>query len=114
MRRWLMRQIRDTVGDSVFATASLVVGLVILGYALWEDWDLVQMFQWNLELISLLKIIPIVGKKIANGLALIGFDKTMFFLELWAVVAIIMRVILLIVQFCWRLLHRSTGKRHSR
>lgn len=114
MRRWLMRQIRDTAGDSAFATASLVVGLIILGYAIWEDLDLVQVFRFNLDLISLLKFIPIIGKKIANGLALIGFDKTLFFLELWAVVALIMRGMLLIIQICWRLLHGSFRKRHSR
>ncbi len=102
MRRWLMRQIRDSVGDTTFAAISFVVGLAILGYAIWEDWNLIQFFQWNLELISLLKYIPIVGKKIANGLALIGFDRTLFFFELWALVALILRVMWLGVQYLWR------------
>ena len=102
MRIWLMKQIRDSVGDTTFAAISFVVGLSILGYAIWEDWDLIPVFRFNLDLISLLKYIPIVGKKIANGLALIGFDKTLFFLELWAAVALIMRVVWLGIQYLWR------------
>jgi len=114
MRRWLMRQIKDSAGDTVFAAASLVVGLAILGYAIWEDWDLVAVFRFNLDLIALLKFIPIVGKKIANGLALWGFDKTFFFIELWAVVALLMRAVGLIVGYLARWLHRPFRKRPTR
>lgn len=102
MRRWLMRQIRDAVGDTTFAAISFVVGLSILGYAIWEDWDLIPVFRFNLDLISLLKYIPIVGKKIANGLALYGFDRALFFLELWAGVALVLRVVWLGIQYLWR------------
>ena len=102
MRRWLMRQVRDSVGDTTFAAVSLAVGLVILGYAIWEDWDFIPVFRFNLDLISLLKYIPIVGKKIANGLALYGFDRALFFIELWAFVALILRVVGLALGVLWR------------
>lgn len=124
MRRWLMRQIRDAVGDTTFAAASFAVGFGILCYGLWEDWDFIKYFRWNLDLISLLKYVPIVGMKIANGLALIGFDRTLFFLELGALVALILRVVWLVPQYLWRRaklrlynarwLHRRFRKRHSR
>ena len=102
MRRWLMRKIRDSAGDTAFAAASSVVALAILGYAIWEDWDLIPVFRFNLDLISLLKDIPIVGKKIANGLTLFGFDKTLFFIELWALVALLLRVVGLALGVLWR------------
>ena len=114
MRRWLIGKIKDSAGDTTFAAVSLVVGLVILGYAIWEDWDLVAMFRFNLDLISLLKYIPIVGKKIANGLALIGFDKTLFFIELWALVALILRVIGLGLAYLRRLLQPRSHQRLRR
>ena len=117
MRRWLIKQIRDSVGDTTFAAVSFAVGLVILGYALWEDWDLVAAFRFNLDLIALLKYIPIVGKKMGRGWVLIGFDKTLFFIELWALVALILRVVGLALGVFWRWLcgrFRFAGWLHRR
>jgi len=113
MRRWLMRQVRDFLGDGLFAVVSLVVGFVLLGYALWQNYDLVSVLNFNNDMVHYItSLLPVsVGRRLEGALRLWGIDHILFFMELWGVVALIMRGILLIVQICWRLLHGSFRKR---
>ena len=84
---------QDIVKDGLRGVVSFIIAFGLLGYAVWNDWNLASVFRFNLDLLHYIGYIPIVGKKVENGLVLIGMDRILFYAELWAFVALILRAV---------------------
>ena len=94
MRRWLLKQVMDSLGDTAFAAVSLVVGFVLLVVLLWYDWEPTWLLNLNLSLVHwVTSLLPSIGGRIEFLLRLFGIDHILFFTELWAFVALILRVV---------------------
>lgn len=107
VRTWLARQVLDSLGDTAFAAVSFVLGLGLLGLALWENWDMTGLLNFNLSVVHFLTSqMPVIGQRAEFLLRMFGIDHILFFTELWAFVALILRIVGLTFGYLRRWLWR--------
>ena len=96
------KYVREVLEDGLHAVASFAIAWFILGYALLNKYDLRWVLNFNLRVLEwACSFVPWgYGPSVETALRLFGADHIIFFGELWAFAAIVIRVIGLCFRGC--------------
>jgi len=110
------RYVRDMMKDGLRSVVAFIFALALLGYALWQDYNLTPVLDFNILAVKwLTSLLEPFGWDARTEFALraFGIDKILFFSELWAFVTLVMRAVGLLFRLVVQSLFPSRRLRHT-